>query len=105
MILKKPTWTIDERQDFEHRWNVAMSLLPGSHTFTDITFEATAETSILATSPQGLLSELASHRRSLLSTAFHRLQRAALELLGPRMTRGAIGVRNQLRSGKAPTVK
>ena len=103
VVLKKPTWTIDERQGFEHRWHVAMSLLPGSHTLTNITFEATAETSILETSSQGILNELASHRRTLLGTAFHRLQRAALELLGPRITRGAIDVRNQLRSGKAPT--
>ena len=77
-----------------------MSLLPGSHTFTNITFEATAEASVLETSPRGILSELASHRRTLLSAGFHRLQRAALELLGPRITRSSIGVRNQTRSGK-----
>lgn len=100
LVMKKPVWDTNERRDFERRWKTVMTLLPHTPDITDVSFSAAAEVSILDASPTAGARVFEGNRRASIGTAFHRLQSAALTLLGPHVTRSAIDARNRVRSRK-----
>jgi len=101
LVVRKPVWNLEERNDFHHRWRSVMSLLPGERSPDAIAFPAEASPSVLLDSRSTAYKVLSSGRRLPLKSSFLRLQSATLELLGPNMTRNLIEARNNFRRRRA----
>lgn len=97
LVMRKPTWNSDERNDFRRRWQSVMSLLPESRSLDAIAFPANASPSILRASHSTVFDDFRSRRWSSVKPSLNRLQSATLELLGPRVTRNLVESRNHVR--------